>query len=210
MQIIRINFEKADRKIIKQAAAVIKNGGTIIYPTDTVYGIGANALDKKAIEKVFKIKQRQKNKRLSIIVKDIKMAKKFACVNSETEKILNKILPGAVTVILPKKEISLKKLAGNFNSIGIRIPDCEITKLLFTELKIPFTATSANISGNHASGKIQEVIKQFQNKKNKPDLILDAGNLPKSKPSTVIDLTLPKPKILRNGQISEKEIFKNF
>ena len=219
MRIIKINFEKPDEKIIKQVAAVIKNGGTIIYPTDTVYGIGANALDKKAVEKVFKIKQRQKNKPLSVIVKDIKMAKKFARINFATEKILNKILPGPITVILKGSRNPLfsadlgvedpsYSVIGKFNSIGIRIPDCEITKLLSSELKIPFTATSANISGEQASGKIQEIIKQFKNRKNKPDLILDAGDLPKSKPSTIVDLTGSKPKILRSGEISKEEIFK--
>lgn len=210
MQIFKINPERPERKLIKQAAEIIKRNGVVVYPTDTVYGMGVNALNEEAIEKLFVVKERPKNKPFSVIVEDIKMVKKFACVDSRIEKILAKLLPGPITVILFKKEILSPAqnflmrglpdiLTSGTGLIGIRVPDYKITRLLSAELNIPFTATSANISGRPASGKIKEVVRQFQNKKNQPDLILDAGDLPESEPSTVVDLTSRRSKILRSG-----------
>ncbi len=210
MQIFKINPERPERKLIKQAAEIIKKNGVVVYPTDTVYGMGVNALNEKAIKKLFVVKERPKNKPFSIIVKDVKMVKKFACVDFRIEKKLAKLLPGPITVILFKKEILSRAqnflmrglpdiLTSGTGLIGIRVPDYKITRLLSAALNIPFTATSANISGRSASGRIKEVVRQFQNKKNQPDLILDAGDLPESEPSTVVDLTSRRSKILRSG-----------
>ena len=208
MQIIKINPKNPSLKTIKIAAEVVRKGGVIIYPTDTIYGIGANALDRSAINKVYKIKARPENKPLSVIVNDLKMAKKYCVIGKMQEEIFNALLPGAFTLILPVKKIIEKN--ENFftvfkNTLSVRIPDCKITKLLSKELKIPFTATSANISGLPGSGDITKVLKQLGLKNKKPnpprefgvDLVLDAGVLPKKNPSTIIDLTGNMPKIIR-------------
>lgn len=206
MRIIKINPKNPSLKTIKIAAKALKKGGVIIYPTDTIYGIGVNALDKNAINKVYKIKERPNNKPLSAVVNDINMAKKYCIIGKMQEEIFSALLPGAFTLVFPGK-ISKKSniLTIRDGTLSIRIPDYKITALLSKELKIPFTATSANISGLPGSGDIMEVLKQLGINKKNPnlsrklgiDLVLDAGVLPKKNPSTIIDLTGDKPKIIR-------------
>ena len=201
MKIIKINYKKPDKKNIKKAVEIIKKGGAAVIPTDTVYGLTANALDEKAVRRLFLIKERLLNKPFSVFIKDLKMAKKIAYINNKTEKKLKKFWPGQITFIFKKKNIP-DILTASKKTIGLRGPDCLVIKNLFDFLDFPLVGTSANISGKPASGEIKEVTKYFKNKKNKPDLILDAGDLPESKPSTIVDLTLPVPKILRKGLIS--------
>ncbi len=226
MRIIKINPKKPSLKTIKIAAEIIKKGGVIIYPTDTIYGIGASALNQEAVNKVYKIKARSKNKPLSAVISDIAMAKKYCEIGETREEIFSALLPGAFTLILKVKSAKRKdKLMHDFNylknqskvkiqkciftgfknTLSLRIPDCKITELLSKELKIPFTATSANISGFPGNGDINKVLKQFGIDRKKPesfrsigiDLVLDAGILPKKNPSMIIDLTGEKPKIIR-------------
>lgn len=208
MRILKTNFKNPDDKTISQIKTILKEGGVVIYPTDTVYGLGANALDKKTIKKIFKIKNRSSGKPISVIIKNIKQAKEVAVFGKNIEKILNKIWPGPVTVILYKKNIVPDILTGGSKKIGLRIPDCEFTKQLMGKLDFPVTTTSANISGILESGNIQDILLQFKDKRIKPDLVIDTGNLPQSSPSTVIDLTEAQPKILRAGPVSKKELFK--
>lgn len=206
MQIYKIDRNNPDKKIILLAAKIIKNGGVVLYPTDTIYGLGANALDKEAVNKIYNIKSRSADKPLSVIVNDIKMAKKYCHLGKIQEKIFNDFLPGAFTLIFLGKVLKKNKISTLFNgTLSIRIPDSKITARLSKELKIPFTATSANISGLPGSGDINKVLKQLgidRKKLNFPigkqiDLILDAGVLPKKNPSTIIDLTGDEPKIVR-------------
>lgn len=205
MQIIKINFKKPSLKAIKIAAEVIKKGGVIIYPTDTIYGIGASALSREAIDKVYKIKKRPENKPLSIIVRDIRMAKKYCTISKTQSEIFNAVFPGPFTLVFWVKSRNQKNiLTAHKGSVSVRIPDCKITKLLSKKLGVPFTATSANISGLPGSGDIRKVLKQFGIDRKKIDsqelgidLVLDAGILPKKNPSTIIDLTGRIPKIIR-------------
>lgn len=189
---------------------MIKKGQVIIYPTDTVYGLGVNALDEKAVKKIFEIKGRDFNKPISIIVKSIEMAKEMANFGKDIEKILEKILPGPVTVILYKKKILPNILTGGSKKIGLRVPDYKFTQILMENLDFPITTTSANISGEPSSGNIKDILNQFKNQKSKPVLILDAGTLPEKQPSTVLDLTGPEPKILRTGPVTKNELKKLF
>ena len=174
----------------------IKQGKVVVCPTDTVYGLLADATQKKAVERLFKIKKRPKGKAVPIFDKDIKTARKLAFIDKEQEKFLKKVWPGKVTVVL-KKKAKIKVFGAAAKTIGLRIPNYKLVNTLLAELNRPLTGTSANISGKPASTKIQEVITQFTKRSIKPDLVIDAGNLKKSKPSTVIDLTKKKPKILR-------------
>ncbi len=196
MKILKINSDNPEKAIIKKVVEVIKKGGVIVYPTDTVYGLGVNALDKEAVKRVFEIKGRDFKKPVSIIVRDVEMAKKVANFGREIEKILKKILPGPITVILYKKKILSDILTGGSKKIGLRIPDCRFTQILMGQLDFPITTTSANISGKPAS-----VIKHG------PDLFLDASRL-SGQASTVVDLTGSRPKILRTGAVAKKELLK--
>jgi L-threonylcarbamoyladenylate synthase len=207
---IRENFSNGARpknldKIIKKVIKFIKQGKVIVSPTDTVYGLICDATNKKAVEKLFKIKKRKPRKPIPIFIKDIKTAKRLAFINKNQENFLAKAWPGKITVVLKRRKG--KKLYGvDKKTIGLRIPNYRFLNILLKKLNRPLTGTSANVSGKSPSGKIKEVLKQFENQKIKPDLILDKGNLKPSKPSTLIDLTGSKMKILRKG--SGKIIFK--
>lgn len=181
MEIIRPDFKKA--------AKAIKEGKVLVCPTDTVYGLICDAANKKAVIRLYKIKRRPKSKPIPIFVSDIKMAKKFAEINWKQEKFLKKFWPGAVTAVLPSR--------GKKGTVGVRIPHYDWLLHLVEQLGRPLAETSANISGKHAAIEIKEVLRYFKNKKYKPDLVLDGGDLKPNKPSKVIDLTGKKAKILR-------------
>lgn len=192
---------------INEVMKVIKKGGVIICPTDTVYGLMADATNEKAVKKVFQIKKRTFQKPIPLFVKDLKMAKRLAIINKNQEKFLKKFWPGKTTVILKAKNQKFPKgVVSVDKKIGLRIPNYKIINQLLLILKCPLTGTSANISGKPESTKIKEILNQFTNQKQKPDLILDTGNLKPSLPSTVIDLE--NLKILREGAFPKQEILK--
>lgn len=207
MRIIKLtdsNFIEA----VKEALFVLEQGGVVVYPTDTLYGLGANALDELAVNKIFKIKKRPLHKPLPIIVKNILWAKELAFIYSREEKILNSVWPGSVTVILPKRSIISGVLTASQHSVGIRIPNHPFTDKLLGKFGYPLTSTSANISGEQPSNKIGDIINLFESAETKPDLIIDAGDLPVSEPSTILDLTTDEPKILRVGPSKPQELLK--
>src|SRR3989338_3102709 len=165
---------------INEAVKAIKEGKVLVCPTDTVYGLICDAKNKKAVEKLYKIKKRPKWKLLPIFVKDIKIAKKLAYISKKQEDFLGKVWPGKTTVILKSK----KK-----GTIGLRAPNHNFV-LGLAKHTGPLAESSANISGRPASTKIKDVLRQFDKQKYQPDLVIDAGNLLKAKPSKVIDLTI--------------------
>ncbi len=180
MEVMKPNLQKAVK--------AVKIGKVLVCPTDTVYGLICDPANSKAMEKLFLIKQRPKNKPIPVFVKDIKMAKEFVEINKKQEGFLKKVWPGAVTAVLRFKK--------NGGTIGVRIPGYKFVLDLVGRIG-PLAETSANISGEPATTKIKEVIKYFKGRKYQPDLILDAGDLKPAKPSRVIDLTGPGPVILR-------------
>lgn len=195
-EILKIN-QKNFKEIVKIAIKAIQQGKAIVCPTDTVYGLLCDATNKKAVERIFKIKKRPKGKPISIFIKNIKMAKKFAKINKNQEKFLKKVWPGAVTAVLKPKKILPENISQGKNTIGVRIPNYKLIIELINKIHRPLAETSANISGKPASTEIREVLMQFKNRKYQPDLVISAGDLPKSKPSTVLDLMVFPPKILR-------------
>jgi len=166
----------------------LKNGAVLVCPTDTVYGLVCDAKNEKAVEKIFEIKKRDKSKSLAVFVKDIDMAKKYAEISLDQEKKLQKFWPGATTFILPAKP-GLSPLAYKNNTIGMRASDYDLIKNIFKEFNSPLAQTSANISGQPATGKIKEVLSQLSDQGTQPDIVVDVGDLPENKPSTIIDLT---------------------
>ena len=180
--------EESFEDILKKAVEAIKAGGVLVCPTDTVYGLICDAGNKEAVKRLFEIKRRDKNKPVPIFVKDMKMAKKIARIDKEQESFLKKVWPGKLTAVLKSKKRG---------TVGLRIPDYKFVNRLLLKTGRPLTGTSANVSGIPGSTKIKEVISQFQGRKNQPDLIINAGNLKKSQASTVVDLTVLPPKIIR-------------
>jgi L-threonylcarbamoyladenylate synthase len=155
----------------------ILEGKIFIYPTDTIYGIGCNALDKKAVERIREIKKRDKNKPLSIIAPSFEWIKKHCVVDVG----LKKYLPGPYTLILKKKDPGFLKHVSETDSLGIRIPDCEFSEKV-EEAGAPFITTSVNLSGEPFAVNIKGVPEEI---KSRVDRIIDEGKL-NGKPSTLI------------------------
>lgn len=209
MKIIQVDLNKDYSEAIKEAVAVLGFGGIIICPTDTLYGIGCNALDEKAVKKVFEIKNRPLTKPLPVVARNIKWAKGLAYLKKHDEEILKKVWLGRVTVILPKKEIVPDILTSGQKTVGIRIPNHPLTDQLLKMFGYPMALTSANISGEEPTQDINQIIKIFSKRLTRqPDLILDVGILPKSEPSAILDLTGNKPKISRIGPSKPEEFLK--
>ncbi|MEK7506864.1 MAG: L-threonylcarbamoyladenylate synthase [Patescibacteria group bacterium] len=199
MRIVSVNLKGDLTKALLAALDVLKKGGVVAYPTDTIYGLGANACDYKAVEQVFKIKNRPFSKPLPIIARDLNWVRELAYLPPKLEKLLAEIWPGSITAILTRKDIVPPIVTAGSSKVGVRIPDFEFTEKLLAKFGYPLTATSANLSGEEGTGNIAAVINFFKDQLWQPDLIIDAGNLPKSLPSTILDLSTLKPKILRVG-----------
>ncbi|MDO9399461.1 MAG: L-threonylcarbamoyladenylate synthase [bacterium] len=189
---------------IQKAIEILKNGGIIIYPTDTCYGIGVDATNKEAIKKLINLKGRDFKKPISIIVKNFKMAQEIGEFNSQAKKLFKKYLPGPLTLIVKKKKGIYQLpniLTAKKRKIGIRMPDNKISLELVKKFNKPITTTSANISGEPECYSKQEILKQFKKNIKDIDLILDIGKLQKNKPSTIIEIIGNKLKILRQGKL---------
>jgi L-threonylcarbamoyladenylate synthase len=176
-------------KDIKKASEIIKKNGIVIYPTETVYGIGANIFSNTALEKVFAIKKREKDKPLSVAVSGIEMMEDLVHIGEKEKRFIEMFLPGPVTVILEKKEIVPDMLTSGSNLLGIRFPAHETTIKLIQLAGVPITSTSANISGEKPPQRVEEI-------KISADYIIDGGEC-KGEPSTVVDLV--NRRIIRKG-----------
>lgn len=202
MEVVKINPRKPERKVLEKAVNILKKGGVIVYPTETCYGLGADAENKSAVKRIFKIKKRKFEKSFLVLVSSLAMAKKYVIFNKLALKIAKKFWPGPLTLVLEVKD----KKKFKSKTLGLRISSSKICQALVKKSNKPLISTSANLSGQPPIYSISEFLKQFKNKKYQPDLILDAGRLPKVSPSTIIDLTKDYPKILREGPIERKSL----
>ena len=193
-----------DRKIINYAANVLERGGIAILPTDTLYALSASALNKKCIEKIYKIKGRNFNKPLSIMFYSLSQAGKYVKFNRLELKIARKFLPGPLTLVLTMKYKFPKELTFGSKKVGIRIPDNKITLEILKKVKIPIIATSANISGKKNPIDVKTALNQIGNR---ADIVLDQGRCKYNKPSTVVEVNGKGISIIRNGIISKKNLF---
>jgi L-threonylcarbamoyladenylate synthase len=163
---------------MKEMIEAIKSGKIFIYPTDTVYGIGCNALNEKAVERIKEIKGRDANKPMSIIAP----SKEWIHENTEAKKeVVDKYLPGKYTLILRKKDKNFLNSAANGETLGVRLPDCDFTELVKLA-NVPFITTSANLSGEKTASEIKEISKEVLDK---VDMIIDEGKLDGT-PSTIV------------------------
>lgn len=182
---------------IHAAAEIIRKGGVVIYPTETVYGIGANALSEPAIQRVFAIKGRSAP--LSLAVSGYEMIEDVAICDM---RMIRKLLPGPITVILKKKPVVPDILTANSDRVGIRYPDHDITLKLIDSAGMPITSTSANRSGEPAAREVCEIADDVMDG---VDYVIDGGRCRYGIASTVVDLV--DRKILRKGAGYEQQHF---
>lgn len=203
MQIEKINPQKPEIAVIKKAAEIILAGGIVAFPTDTAYGLAANAIDEKGIGKLFIIKQRVQ-KPLPVIVDSQKMLNSIAEVTKNEEELIKKFWPGALTIIFKKKKIIPPFLTLGLPTIGVRIPDNKVALALVKACDKPLTSTSANVTGKGNCYDPDCVRRMFQSIDAQPDLILDAGELPEIPVSTVVQVEPKRINIIRQGPVKVK------
>lgn len=193
---IKINIKSINREKINLVVNFLKKGKIIVYPTDTIYGLGCIATNKKSINKIYKIKKRKKNKPLLILVSSFAMLKKYCFVSKAQYNYLNKFWPGSISVVLKSRGILPDELTGGINSVAVRLPKNDFLIKMIRGVNKPIVSTSLNLSGNKYINNLNSLDKYFKNYK--PDLVIDSGKIKKNKPSKIIDLrNMSKIKTLR-------------
>ena len=182
----------------------IKSGNPVIIPTDTIYGITCDALNKKAVNKIYKIKKRDNNKPLTLNLNKKKDITKYAYITNKLEKeIIKKLMPGAITLLLKKKEYVVDLISKNSEYIGVRIPNNKIVKEIIKKINSPLVLTSVNISGEMPIIDLDDLNSEISNNIR---YAIDVGIINKGVESTIVKVTNNKVEILREGKITKKQI----
>lgn len=195
-----LDEKNIDEKILKQAGYVIRQGGLVAFPTETVYGLGANALDANAVKKIFEAKGRPQDNPLIVHISDIKEIYKLVkYIPDAAEKFMNEFWPGPMTIILPKTDLIPDVTSAGLSSIGIRMPSNIIANRFIKSSGVPIAAPSANISGRPSPTDVERCIEDLNGR---VDLIIGGGMSEFGVESTVIDCTVEPSCILRPGRIT--------
>jgi len=195
---LRVSCTDSD---IKVAIKKIKDGGIIVFPTDTVYGIGCDPYNKKTISRLYEIKKRKKTKPFPILGVSKTELEKIAEFNTLEEKIAEKFWPGQVTLVLKVKDEKIRQSLGLGKKIAVRVPNNQCVLSLLKECKF-LVGTSANISGTASFTDPDECSKKLIGY----DLLVDGGIIPSQSESTIVEIVEGSIKILREGNVSEKEM----
>ena len=203
MEIINLKNEKNYNKV-KYAANVIKQGGLVLFPTETVYGIGANGLDEKAVKKIFEAKGRAQDNPLILHVSNLDMVKDICKDITELEyKLMDAFWPGPFTIILKKNDIVPNIVTGGLNTVAVRMPANKVASSLISYANIPIAAPSANISGRPSGTCLEDILDELGPKM---DCIIDGGNCEVGIESTVVKVENNSVRILRPGKITKEQI----
>ncbi len=200
MKILTTSLSAPETSAIERAADALQRGGIVVFPSDTCYGLAADPAQPNAMVKLMRIKKRPSEKAVSCIFPSLEAINTWANIENWQSEILKKNLPGAFTFLLAPS--SVYPLTEKGSLVGARIPESIFTQTLAKTFGKPYTATSANISGQPSAYSVDDLLAQFTGTKDSdrlPDLIIDAGVLPIVPPSTVVDLTVEPPKVVREG-----------
>jgi L-threonylcarbamoyladenylate synthase len=204
--VLTVNAAQPEDKPMVLAAEVIQAGGVIVYPTETLYGIGANAWDGAAIAKVRVIKRREGQKPILVIVKDeAQLAMLTNDINEEARLLIRNFWPGPLTLVFNATKEVPAVLSQGSGTIGVRIPSSTVCLRLLALCGCPLTSTSANLSGGPSLHEVTDIRRAIPRG---VDLFLDAGRLTPTLPSTVLDVTVSPPQIVREGAVSLEAIQK--
>ena len=186
---------------IRKSVEIIENGGVIIFPTDTVYGIGCNPYDANAVKKIYEIKSREKIKSLPVLASSIQIVKQISIIDEFTEKIIKKYWPGPLTLILKLKDKNLKESLNLEDKIAVRIPNSVCTLKLLNKCNL-LVGTSANVSGDSSFTDPQECMKNVNNY----DIFVDGGTITSKGESTIIEIENEKIHVIREGALKKEDI----
>jgi len=192
-----------DKEGIEKASQIISCGGIVVFPTDTVYGIGCDPYNRQSVQKIYEIKSRDTTKLVPVLAYSKEVASKIAHIDKFTEKIIEKFWPGPLTIILELEDEKIKRSLNLKNKIAIRVPNHKCTLELLKRCDF-LVGTSANISGCAPFTNPNECFKNLQNY----DIFIDGGTITSKAVSTIIEVKDEKIKIIREGYLTEKEIFR--
>jgi L-threonylcarbamoyladenylate synthase len=202
--IYKINPSNPDIDLIQEAADTIRQGGVIAFPTRCLYGLGADALNAEAVDRIFKIKQRPFEKPILLLIDDPRRLEHLVTrISDHAEEIMKRFWPGNVTLIFDASVKVPAYLTADTGKIGIRLAAHPVASALAGAVQKPLTGTSANLSGQSGCDRIKDLPPAVTEQL---DLVLDAGPLEGGSGSTVVDVTGERPRVLRQGVISEKNI----
>ena len=199
---MRVN---CDPQGIQKASKVVREGGVVVFPTDTVYGVGCDPFNKKSVDKIYKIKNRSKSKPFPILVYSIKEANQIADFDSDSQRLAEKFWPGPLTLILKLKDSRIEKSLDVKERIAVRVPNNKCLLDLLNSCKF-LIGTSANISGQESFTNSEECYNSLSDF----DVFLDGGNLGGNGESTIIEIIDGKPIIHRSGALRKEEILELF
>jgi L-threonylcarbamoyladenylate synthase len=204
MKVLRL--AEGEGNAVMRAAHALRLGGVILYPTDTLYGLGADAFSDEAVDRVYEIKGRDQRKPMHALCADMSMVEEYAEVNELAQRLAAKFLPGALTLVLKKKPHIEGGIARGIDTIGVRIPDNSFCLDLARSFGKPFTATSANIANQTTGLTVEKILEQIAERTSLIDVAIDAGELPMRPPSTVVDVSNDVIRVLRVGAIPAHEV----
>lgn len=191
--------KKINENELDKVVEIINNDGVIIFPTDTVYGIGCNCYNEKAIKKIFDLKGRDYSKPINVLIGSVKEIDELASsINEKERKLINKYMPGDMTIILKKNDNVPDLLTANLDSVGVRIPNNNIALEILNRVDFPLGTTSANISGEVAMCDFNDVVSEFNGK---VDVIINGGESEIGVASTIVRVDDDEIKILRQGNL---------
>jgi L-threonylcarbamoyladenylate synthase len=189
---------------LKITTKVLDSSGVIGFPTDTFYGLGVNPFDSAAIDKIFKIKSRDRGKPILLLIGESEqLAQVVKKVSIEAETLIQAFWPGPLTLLFEATSVLPSNLLGNGNTIGVRFPNSQVASQLMCKTGKPITATSANVSGSTECRSGKELLNVLGDKL---DLVLDGGESPGGKASTIIDTSCFPPKLIRVGEIDREKV----
>ncbi len=194
---------KLDYAGISECAAILKNGGIAVFPTETVYGVGANVFDSKGIDRLYEAKCRPREKALLCHLVSVAQAEEIGYIDDTARALIKAFTPGPLTVIVKKKPCIGDNVTSGMDTVGLRFPSNNVFLELGNKCGFPVAATSANISGDISPVDAKAAIASLGDR---VDIILDSGLTPVGVPSTIISLAGNRPQILRNGAVTEEMI----
>lgn len=200
---IRIDPKDPDPGTIKEAVRTLRSGGALVYPTDTFYGLGANAADAKAVARLFAIKGRRERLAMPVLIGGMEQINNLMPhLPDRTRRLMDRFWPGALTLVLPA-QAGWEHLGALEGRVGIRLPDHPVPRALAVLMGNPIVGTSANLSGAPVPRDPEGILAQIGAR---VDLLLDAGPLAPSRGSTVLDLSGPRARMIREGDIPAREL----
>jgi L-threonylcarbamoyladenylate synthase len=198
-KILKVDREHPSREDLSKTIQILREGGLVAFPTDTFYGLGADARNPIAVERLYQVKGREEAKPILVVVSDRERAIALATnVSKEARQLMERFWPGPLSLLLSARSDFPPALLGGGSKIGVRVPNHPTALALLREWGGPMTATSANPAGGNSPVTAEEVAESLGPK---VDLILDAGPLPGGQPSTIVDATLRPPRLVRPGRI---------